>query len=104
MTEEPATRAPQAPQDAQSPTPAPGSHPAPPRPPADETAAHRTCAGRGCTEPLSARRVVLVDPDGTDVETCGPYCDEDTDALVRNLFPRYSTGRPAYRIEEPDRA
>lgn len=61
-----------------------------------------TC--RSCGKaPLSARRVVLVNPDGTDGGTCGPYCDACTDALLKNLLPIYTGGGDTYRIEETGR-
>lgn len=53
---------------------------------------------RGCGRPVSDRRVILVGPDGTDRKTCGPYCPDCTDALLRNLLPTYTGGGAAYRI------
>lgn len=59
-----------------------------------------TCRRTRCTEPRSARQVVLVGPDGTDRKRCGPYCDEHTDMLMGNLTPTYTgTGDPTYRIK-----
>lgn len=64
--------------------------------------ARQVCASSGCTEPVSRRRVILLDPDGRDRNRCGPYCATDTDRILKNLFPRYTGGGPAYRIEETD--
>lgn len=56
-----------------------------------------TC--RNCDAPASDRRVVLLDPDGTEVKKCGPFCDPCTDMLLENLVSEYAEGRPAYRVE-----
>lgn len=52
--------------------------------------------------PASARRVVLINPDGTDGKTCGPYCDPCTDALLKDLIPTYHGGAAAYRVDREE--
>ncbi|MFE9099872.1 hypothetical protein [Actinomadura geliboluensis] len=58
------------------------------------------CCRSGCDQPHGARQVVLVGPDGTGRRRCGPYCEEHTDMLIRNLTPTYTgTNDPVYRVE-----
>ncbi|TYK45186.1 hypothetical protein [Actinomadura decatromicini] len=64
------------------------------------TAPSDICAADGCKKPRGRRLVILLDPDGGDGNTFGPYCDDETDRLIKNLIPRYSDGRPTYRVEE----
>jgi hypothetical protein len=61
--------------------------------------AAETCRRSRCEEPVSARRVVLVGPDGTDRKRCGPYCAEHTDMLLGNLKHTYTGGGRALRID-----
>jgi hypothetical protein len=58
-----------------------------------------TCRRSRCGEPVGARRVVLVRPNGSDGKACGPYCEGHTDALLKNLKPTYTGGGTAYRID-----
>lgn len=53
-----------------------------------------------CGEAVGGRVVTLLGPFGDRRKVCGPYCDEDTDGLLRVLPPTYSgTGDPCYVIE-----
>ena len=104
MSETPAPRASAAPGAPQTPAPAHGG----PDGSADATAARtevrKLCAADGCKKPRGNRLIILVDPDGNDGTTFGPWCDDETDRLIKNLIQRYSDGRPTYRVEEVDHA
>jgi len=60
------------------------------------------CAKSRCTRPVSACKVVLLNPDGTDGKACGPYCDDHTEGIIYLLVPTYSGGGPAYRIDRAE--
>lgn len=59
-----------------------------------------TCNRSRCDAPVSTRCVVLLNPDGSDGKTCGPYCDTHTDGLLDLLLPTYTGGGDAYRIDQ----
>lgn len=62
-----------------------------------------TCRKSRCDAPAGARCIILLNPDGSDGRTCGPYCDDHTADLLDLLLPTYTGGGDAYRIEETDR-
>lgn len=66
-----------------------------------EATAEQTCSRVRCDKPVGPKVVTLLGPEGDRRRTCGPYCEEDTEAVQRVLLPTYSfSGKPCYVVED----